>query len=316
MKTLDITWFKNCGHLMPDEPLNNHNTWKIGGPCDLMVEPESEPQIVECVKQCSSNNIPLLVLGYGSNLLFDDAGFRGVILKLNWRFSSYEIKGNEVRADAGLWMPILAKNTATQGLSGLEHTIGIPGSVGGLAFMNGGSLRQNIGEKIVTVRTVDLKTAKIRIYQNHECNFSYRSSIFQSKNEIVTGITLKLEPSDPSLVRTRMMEILAERRQKFPLKMPNCGSVFSSGEELHKKLGPPGKILDEMGLKGMSIGDAMVSHEHANFIINQKNATSKDVIHLISRLRSKVKITHGVDLECEVRYVHPQGKIMPTHEVA
>jgi UDP-N-acetylmuramate dehydrogenase len=274
------------GGTLFDAPLADHNSWQIGGPADLLIEPETIAQVARVVSFARRHEIPLMVIGQGTNLLFDDSGLRGIVLKLGERFSRVEISGNKIVAEAGAWVPGLARKAMLAGLSGLEHTIGIPGTLGGLVLMN-----------------------------NHdECAFSYRRSALQGSGAVVVKAELECEKQEPQCIRRLMLEDLRERRRKFPRKQPNCGSVFLSTSEMHASVGPPGKVIEDAGLKGVRIGKAEVSHQHANFIVNLGGATSEDVLSLIAHIRKVVHERIGFELSCEVRYVSPTGDIIPAHQ--
>lgn len=301
------------GRTLFEAPLAEHNSWHIGGPADLLVEPEKISQVAQVVSFSRRNDIPLLVIGQGTNLLFDDCGFRGIVLKLGESLSRVEISDNRILAEAGAWVPGLARNAMRAGLAGLEHTIGIPGTLGGLVLMNGGSQRKGIGENVRRVWIVD-QEGRQRELNNEECAFSYRSSALQGSGSVVVKAELECERQEPQHIRRLMLEDLRERRRKFPRKQPNCGSVFLSTGEMHASVGPPGKVIEDAGLKGTRIGDAEVSSQHANFIVNLGSATSTDVLSLIAHIRKVVYERIGFDLCCEVRYVSPVGEIVPAHQ--
>jgi len=198
------------------------------------------------------------------------------------------------------------------GLAGLEHTIGIPGTIGGLVLMNGGSQRKGIGENVRRVEVVSCEGRAV-VLNREECAFSYRRSALQGTGVVVVRVELECERQDSREIRRLMLDDLRERRRKFPRKVPNCGSVFLSTSEMHASVGPPGKIIERAALKGARIGDAEVSHQHANFIVNHGSASSRDVLALIAHIRQVVNRQIGFNLCCEVRYVSPEGVIMPAH---
>lgn len=295
--------------------LAEHCTWKIGGPADLLVVPERVEQIQRVVAYTHRQQIPLVVIGQGSNLLFADAGLRGVVLKLAGNFARLQIEGRRIRAEAGVWVPQLARVAARAGLTGLEHTIGIPGTVGGLVLMNGGSQRQAIGSCVRRVEVLERDGTAVSLTPE-ECHFAYRHSALQARGAVVLAIELECQVGELRSIRAVMLKDLQERRRKFPRKQPNCGSVFLSTSEMHATVGPPGKIIEEAGLKGTRIGGAEVSSRHANFIVNRGDATAADVLALIAHIRRVVAAAIGFDLGCEVRYVSPEGKIAPAHLAA
>ena len=303
---------KEIGRVVFDEPLSRHNSWKIGGPADLFIEPDNSDQIAEVLRFAHGNDIPLVVIGQGTNLLFDDAGVRGIVLKVGERLADLQISGNLIVAGGGAWVPQLARQSMQAGLSGLEHCIGIPGTLGGLVMMNGGSQRKGIGENVVSVTVVD-KAGSLKQLSQSECAFSYRHSALQGTGCIVTGVELNCPHGNVKKIRQEMLADLRNRRQKFPRKQPNCGSVFLSTSAMHATVGPPGKVIEDAGLKGLRVGNAEVSQQHANFIVNLGGASSRDVLSLIKQVRQRVREQIGFELDCEVRYVSPQGKIIPAH---
>jgi UDP-N-acetylmuramate dehydrogenase len=303
----------DVGDICEQEPLSRHCTWRIGGPADVLVEPRSIEQLCRLRRYIKACEIVSVVIGDGSNLLFDDAGFRGVVIKIGRSLSALSIDGRMVRAEAGVAVPRLARAVGLAGLTGIEHTIGIPGTLGGLIVMNGGSRRKSIGEVVRMVEAVDCRGGDHRI-SHDECGFSYRHSIFQKSDWLVVGAELELEYGDPSVIRKEMLETLRERRRKFPRHLPNCGSVFASTVEMFNAVGPPGKVIEEAGLKGLRMGGAQVSQKHANFIVNMGNATAIDVLELIRQVREAVYNRTGIWMKCEVKHVAPTGEIQPAHK--
>lgn len=298
-----------------DEPLCNHSTWQIGGPADILVQPETVEEISRLRSYVNQNDIPCVIIGEGSNLLFDDAGLRGIVIKIGRALSSVRIEGTVVYAQAGIAVPRLARMVGLAGLTGIEHTIGIPGTLGGLVAMNGGSQRKNLGSVIDFVEAVDSK-GNITKLNSDECDFSYRKSIFQNSDWLITAAQIKLERGDRETIRREMLDNLRTRRAKFPRREPNCGSVFLSDPQAYKTIGPPGKAIEDAGLKGLRIGDAQVSKMHANFIINRGKATSVNVIELIGKIRTKVYKKNKIWLESEVRYISPEGVVIQASHLA
>jgi UDP-N-acetylmuramate dehydrogenase len=286
------------GRTLFDARLADHSSWQIGGPADLLVEPETIAQVARVISFARRH---------------DDSGLRGIVLKLGESLSRVEISDNRIVAEAGAWVPGLARKAMIAGLAGLEHTIGIPGTLGGLVLMNGGSQRKGIGENVRRVWVVDQEGKLLELNRN-ECAFAYRRSALQGSGAVVVKAELECERQEPRNIRQMMLEDLRERRRKFPRKQPNCGSVFLSTSEMHASVGPPGKVIEDAGLKGTRIGKAEVSHQHANFIVNLGGATSVDVLNLIAHIRKVVHERIGFDLCCEVRYVCPTGDIIPAHQ--
>ena len=290
------------GRVYDDQLLKNHCTWRIGGPADVIVEPETTDQLCLLRKFICDNKINSIVIGQGSNLLFDDRGFRGIVIKIDGFLSNFRIENKIVRAETGVAVPRLARAVGLSGLTGIEHTIGIPGTLGGLVAMNGGSRRKSIGEVINFVEVVDC-CGDIRKMNKDQCGFSYRKSVFQESDLILVNIEIELEYDDPTVIRSRLLKNLRERRQKFPRREPNCGSVFLSTKDLYEQVGPPGKVIENAGLKGLRCGGAQVSNKHANFIINTGTATAADVKKLIEKIKKTVYDKTGKQLQCEVKYI-------------
>lgn len=304
----------DVGEVFFDAPLARFCTWAIGGPADLLLEPAAIPQIQETVRFARQHAIPLVVIGQGSNLLFADEGVRGIVMRLGPRFATRSTEGNRIVADAGAWVPGIARAAQRAGLTGIEHISGIPGTIGGLVLMNGGSRRRGIGENVERVWIVD-QEGRGMVLTAAECRFSYRHSALQESGAIVARVELACASADPRAIRREMLADLRERRLKFPLKLPNCGSVFLSTSEMHASVGPPGRIIEESGLKGLRYGGAEISRRHANFIVNTAGATACDVLRLIAQVRTTVRSRIGFELQCEVRYVTSEGRVIPAHAV-
>ena len=299
-------------NILTSEPLARHNTWKIGGPADILIEPASIEElaaVIACVREHHANCV---VIGDGSNILFSDDGFNGVVIKIGRALSGCTIDGERIYVQAGIAVPRLARIAASAGLTGLEHISGIPGTLGGLVAMNGGSLGQWIGQAVETVRCIDPDGNIMELHPS-ECDFSYRHSLFLTNPWIITDVVLKLQLGESTQIIRRMLEIVRERRQKFPRRLPNCGSVFKRNLQMYEQFGPPGRVIEEVGLKGCRVGAAEVSHQHANFIINTGNATANDVLRLIALIRERVYKHTQLRLECEVRTITPTGQIHPAH---
>lgn len=305
----------DVGRVSRDEPLSRHCSWRIGGPADLLIEPENADQVARLVRFVRQHGWPLVVIGQGSNLLFDDAGVRGLVLKIGANLARLQVMGNRILAEAGTWVPQLARTAMRAGLAGLEHTIGIPGTLGGLVLMNGGSQRRGIGENVRRVWVVD-REGRLLELTGEQCRFSYRHSALQGTGMVVVRVELECAYGRRSEIRRMMVCDLRERRHKFPRKLPNCGSVFLSTSEMHAGIGPPGRVIEQAGLKGLAVGGAEISRLHANFIVNRGGATSADVLRLIDRVRNTVLERFDFDLRCEVRYVSPSGRIVPADQVA
>ncbi|EMI56923.1 UDP-N-acetylmuramate dehydrogenase [Rhodopirellula sallentina SM41] len=304
---------QNVGLSSFDAPLRDHSWWKIGGPADLLVQPTSSTELCLLIKCLREYEIPHLFIGDGSNLLFDDSGVRGAVVKLGRNLSSFQIKGRDVVAEAGVFVPKLVRCIGKSGLSGLEHAVGIPGTLGGLVLMNGGSLRQGIGSNVRRVHAINRAGEELQLDQK-ACEFAYRKSALQHSRLVITRVELSCVHGDAAEILDRMREILRNRRKKFPRRYPNCGSVFLSDPKNYSAFGPPGAIIEKCGFKGFQIGNAKIPEQHANFIVNLGNASSSDVLSIVHAVRNRVFEATGFLLNCEVRYVKTTGQQVPAHE--
>jgi len=297
------------GAVQRDVPLSAISRWRIGGQADVMVTPRSTEELVHLRRWLDAQGVPSVVIGATSNLLFADEGLRAIAIRMGPAFSSLSIDGNRISADAGVWVPGLARRAMAAGLTGIEHTCGIPGTLGGLVCMNGGSQRQGIGTHVVSVASVD-PAGRLIERSNAECHFAYRTSVFQYGDEVIARVVLALDAdADREARRREMLGIMRSRRLKFPQKLPSCGSVFVSNPAMYAQYGPPGKVIEEQGLKGHTIGGAYVAPEHANFIINAGNATAAEVLALIALVKEAVFRATGYSMAVEARYVTPSGLI-------
>ena len=294
--------------------LKAYSRWKIGGKADYFSEPKNHIQLLKTLEYAKLNSLPYQILGDATNILFDDDGYRGIIIRIGHNLNRCEIKESKIFVEAGHWIPCLAKKTADHHLSGLEHTVGIPGTLGGLIYMNGGSNRNSISSNILAVHAIDENLNEV-ILTNSECGFSYRKSIFQRNKYIIIKALLQLQHKSKAVIREEMLSILANRKKKFPLKEPNCGSVFTRNTELYNKFGPPGKIIEDLGLKGYRIGGAVVSNVHANFIVNDGNATAREVVQLVKKINTLIFSKTNKLLKSEIRYLSPQGTFKFMHEL-
>lgn len=302
------------GQIYTRVPLSQYSRWRVGGVAKCIIAPDSEQTLVRCMHFCKQNNLNYVVLGATSNLLFSDEGLAVLGISL-MRLDRVRLDSTKVIAQAGRWAPSFARLLASKGLGGLEHIVGIPGSLAGLVYMNGGSQRKGIGSHIQVVKTIDVNGNALR-YSHEECEFSYRHSVFQLRSEIILEVELHLKASSVSQVRKDMLAILKSRRKKFPLKQPNCGSVFVSNPSMYDEYGSPGAVIEYCKLKGARKGGAQVSPAHANFIVNVENASSKDILSLIKLVQQVVHDVTGYKMVSEVRYMDFSGNTCPAADAA
>ena len=280
-----------------NEPMKNHTTFKIGGPAQYYVTPESVTQIQEVVSLCRDMDIPLHVIGNGSNILVGDDGVDGVVLALFNTFSDYEIKDNVITAQAGMSLIKLAVIALREGLTGLEFASGIPGSVGGAVYMNAGAYDGQMKDVVTSVTVLD-EAGNIRILGRDELDMGYRTSAVAKNNMIVLQVVIELKYGDKEQIKDRMNQLSELRKQKQPLEYPSAGSTFKRPEGYFA-----GKLIADAGLKGYSIGGAAVSEKHAGFVVNMGGATAKDVVELTDYIKKRIIEQFGVTLELEIKKI-------------
>jgi len=281
-----------------NEAMKNHTTFKIGGPADLLVLPESIDDLQNIINICKKDNLNYIVIGMGSNILVSDAGYRGVVIKLARQLKKYQINSETIESEAGIRLAELAKQAAASALSGLEFAEGIPGSLGGGIFMNAGAYGAEMQDVISEVKAINPEDGSVHIFNKKALDFGYRRSVFQKNGFIIYSAKLVLKKRNPDEIYALMKTYSSLRREKQPLEYPSAGSTFKRPEGHY--VGP---MIEALGLKGFAIGDAQVSEKHAGFIINRGNATAQDVISLIKYIQQKVYEKYEVKLEPELRFV-------------
>lgn len=280
-----------------NEPLKKHTSFKIGGNAEIFVEVFSVDQLRAVLDACKENNIPLFVIGKGSNLLISDNGMKGVVLSLEGEFKEISIKENKVISGAGVSLSRLCNFALGNALSGLEFGFGIPGTVGGAAYMNAGAYDGEMKNVIESVTHIT-RDGRIETLTAEELDLSYRHSIYKTNDNIILFVTVELVPKDATEIKDKMDDFMNRRKSKQPLEFPSAGSVFK------RPVGNfAGTLIEGCGLKGKTIGGAQVSEKHAGFIINIGDATCKDVLDLVSFVQKTVKDETGYDLEREIIYI-------------
>ncbi|MGD8190028.1 UDP-N-acetylmuramate dehydrogenase [Brevibacillus ginsengisoli] len=285
------------GKVWVDEPLANHTTWRIGGPCDLLIQPRDKESLILAVQIIHRHNIPWRVIGRGSNLLVRDGGIRGAVFKVAEGLSHCEFKGEEVRVGAGYSMIRLTVEAGKMGLTGLEFAGGIPGSVGGAVYMNAGAHGSDLS-RILKEAEILFENGETKVLSNEEMQFSYRNSILQSQKGIVLEAVFQLKTGDRKEIAAALAKYKDRRRQSQPLQQPCAGSVFRNPPGDHA-----GRLIEACNLKGYTVGGAQVSTMHANFIVNCGGATAADVLTLMEHVQSVVQEKFGVNLHPEVLVV-------------
>ncbi len=284
-----------ASRMLMDESMSEHTTFAVGGPADVLVLPKSVKEMSLAIRAARSLELPVTVLGGGSNVLVRDGGIRGVVIQLNQMTKVLSCNGTKILASAGYMLKDVCHFAQQQGLTGIEFACGIPGTLGGAVFMNAGAYGGEMSHVVSRVRTVN-STGGVHTYNAPNLGFAYRQSRFQKSQEFVVEIELTLRQGDKKEIQQEMDDLMQKRRSKQPLEMHSAGSTFKR---------PPGyfagTLIDQTGLKGLSCGDAQVSTKHAGFVVNTGHASAKDVLQVIHEVQKRVENAHGVHLEPEVR---------------
>lgn len=285
------------GQVWKDEMMKKHTTFRIGGPVDIFAAPRTEEEICQVVHICRERQVPLYIIGNGSNLLVADAGIRGVVMQLFKNYGEVTVEGTEMTAQSGILLSSLAKKALACGLTGLEFASGIPGTVGGAVVMNAGAYG---GEMKDVLREVQVLTreGEILTLSADELELGYRTSLIARKQYIVLQVKVQLEAGDPEQIRQRMEELKEKRISKQPLDLPSAGSTFKRPEGYFA-----GKLIMDAGLRGFSCGGAEVSEKHCGFVVNKGDATAEDVRRLIQQVQQIIREKYGVTLEPEIKMV-------------
>ena len=277
-----------------NESLKKHTTYGIGGPADLMIFPKSKQDLIKVIEIINENKIQLTILGSGSNVLVSDNGIRGAVISLKNSLKKIEVDDNILYAECGTMLGKIVKHAVKNNLIGLENLNGVPGTLGGALIMNAGAWGGEISENLIHVEVINSKS-EIQKIQKKDLNFSYRQSSF-NKDDILLSAKFNLKKADKDIINENFIEAQSGRKKSQPLNKRSAGSLFKN-----PKNNSAGKLLDEAGLKGFSIGDAKISEKHANFFINEGNATSKDMLMLIKKAHKEVKDKFNVNLSLEVK---------------
>ena len=273
-------------------------SFQAGGECALTVCPKSEEQMKITLDYLFAKGKKYKVLGKGSNVVLPDGAYDGVLV-LTQGLDGIAFEGDIVKAGAGATLFALARAAEDASLSGLEFAHGIPGSVGGGVYMNAGAYGGELSDRLVSCDCYDLESRQILTLENAECEFSYRHSVFQkNKALIVLSATFRLERGEKESIRERMNEYKRARAEKQPLEYPSAGSTFKRPEGYFA-----GKLIEDCGLKGFSVGGAAVSEKHAGFVINKGNASANDIVRLVEHIQKTVLEKFGVSLECEIEFI-------------
>ncbi len=294
---------KRAAAVSVDEPMSAHTTFRAGGKASCFAEP-TEEELAELMSFVTREGLPYFVLGNGSNVLFSDAGYDGLVISIGKNMAQIRTDGGAITAGAGALLSSVAAEALRQGLTGLAFASGIPGSVGGGVFMNAGAYGGELKDVISRVTALTPAGEK-KTYRTEELDFSYRHSIFaaEAAGEIVLSADFSLKEGDPDRIRETMQVLNARRREKQPLEFPSAGSTFKRPEGHFA-----GQLIQEAGLMGYAVGDAMVSTKHAGFVVNTGKASASDIYAVICHVQETVLEMSGVRLEPEVRLIGDFGR--------
>ena len=287
----------NEDQVILNEPMKNHTSFKIGGPCDYFIKPNSIEDLQEVLDLCKSFDIEVFVLGNGSNLLVTDKGFRGAVIQVFKNFNYVSVKDHKIVAGAGILLAALAAAAAKEHLSGLEFASGIPGTLGGAVYMNAGAYGGEMKQVVTCVTAVNLD-GEVKVFKQDELDFSYRHSALQLEHYIAVEVEMELIPGDIKSIKELMLDLNMKRKDKQPLEFPSAGSTFKRPEGYFA-----GKLIMDAGLRGYQIGDAMVSEKHCGFVVNNGQATFEEVYSLIKYIQKTVQDEFGVELKREVKII-------------
>lgn len=313
-----LKYIKMAIKIKKNFPLAKVTTFGIGGLADYFILTKTKREILEAIKWAKKRNIPFFILGGGSNVLFSDEGFRGVVIKI--QNTKYEIKKTKIVAEAGCPLQKIVKESVQRGLAGLESLAGIPGTLGGAIRGNAGAFGTEIKDFLEKVKILEVKDRQSKIFElkRKDCQFGYRESIFKEKpNWIILEATLKLKKGNKTKIEEKMKEILKIRKEKQPLEYKSAGSIFKNiplkdlpktiikkfSEKIKNGYLPAGALIEAAGLKGKKIGGAKISEKHANFIVNFKGAMAKEVVALIELVKKEIKEKFNIELQEEIELV-------------
>ena len=281
--------------VLREEPMSRHTTFRIGGPAALMALPRTVGEAKAAVKAARALEVEPFFLGNGSNLLVDDGGYPGFVVKLAGDFDQIREVNRGLEAGSAVLLSRLSNALLGRGLTGLEFAGGIPGSVGGAVTMNAGAYGGEVAQVLESATFLD-ESGEVRTLPAPECGFGYRKSVFSDRKCLILKARFHLEQGGPAAIKARMEELAAKRREKQPLEYPSAGSMFKR---------PPGHfaaaLIDQCGLKGLAVGGAQVSEKHAGFVVNRGGATCADVLELVRQVKEEVLRQTGVELEMEVK---------------
>lgn len=284
--------------IIKDVEMKDYTSFKAGGKANKMVICEREDEVIETLREIKEKNEKYIMLGNGSNTLIKDSGFSGTVIKLGDSFSKIIRTGNNLVCGGNTLMSVVAKYALKEGLTGFEFASGIPGSIGGAFFMNAGAYGGEIKDIAKSAKIISRDTLELKEIGLSDMGLSYRHSVFQENGDIILSVEISLEEGNKSEIESTMKDLAKKRNSKQPVQFPSAGSFFKRPEGHFA-----GKLIQDSGMKGVSVGGAQVSELHSGFIINKGNATATDIIQLMELVQKKVYEKFGVSLEPEVRII-------------
>lgn len=293
----EIEKFISKDKIYINEPMSKHTSFKIGGPAECLIKIQTAQELKSILEFAKEKDIPLTIIGNGSNILVSDEGIKGIVLKIE--ISTFELNSQtaQLKVGSGVKLGFIAQKCLKQELAGFEFASGIPGTIGGAIRMNAGAHGREMKDVVTAITYMD-RNGEIHKIQNEQANFEYRSSLFAHKDYIILEVEMQLEKGNVEEIQAKMQEYATYRKEKQPIEYPSAGSTFKRGTDFITA-----KLIDDCGLKGYQIGGAQISEKHAGFIINKNNATAKDVIELMEYIKEQVYNKSGKVIEPEIEII-------------
>lgn len=278
-----------------DEPMKSHTTFRVGGPADYFVTPQTAEEVAKVIEACTQEKVLYYIVGNGSNLLVSDKGYEGVIIQIYKQMNQVKVEGAQIHAQAGALLSMIAKRALDAELTGFEFAAGIPGTLGGACVMNAGAYGGEMKDVLKSV-TVLTDKGEVKTLAKEELELGYRTSVIAKKGYIVLEAVLELQKGEKEKIQAVMDDLKERRVTKQPLEYPSAGSTFKRPEGYFA-----GKLIQDAGLRGFQVGGAQVSEKHCGFVINKDQATASDVMNLMNQVSDKVYEEFGVRLQPEVK---------------
>ena len=293
----EIEKFISKDKIYINEPMSKHTSFKIGGPAECLIKIQNAEELKEILQFSKQKDIPLTIIGNGSNILVSDEGIKGIVLKIE--ISKFELDSQtaKITAGSGVKLSFIAQKCLKQEIAGFEFASGIPGTIGGAVRMNAGAHGREMKDVVKTITYMD-RNGEIFKIQNEQANFEYRNSLFAHKDYIILEVEMQLEKGKTEEIQAKMTEYATYRKEKQPIEYPSAGSTFKRGTDFITA-----KLIDDCGLKGYQIGGAQISEKHAGFIINKENATAEDVIKLMEYTKEQIYNKFGKEIEAEIEII-------------